>query len=107
MTSTDVFPERLKISRKLRRLDQPRLAEISGIAQSSISHFERGSRKPSFDNLRRIASALTVTSDFLLGISDEHCTNTRNLDGLTQEDKYLVDSFISMIIRIRKDRYND
>ena len=34
---------------------------------SAISHFETGTRKPSFDNLRRLADALDVTTDYLLG----------------------------------------
>ena len=38
---------------------------------SAISHFETGTRKPSFDNLRRLADALSVTTDYLIGRVDQ------------------------------------
>ena len=38
---------------------------------SSIAHFETGTRKPSFDSLRRLANALEMTTDYLLGRVDE------------------------------------
>ncbi|MGN8546962.1 helix-turn-helix domain-containing protein [Bradyrhizobium sp. 13971] len=55
-----VFPDRLKSARDLRGLNQDQLAKRSGLQGSAISHFETGTRKPSFDNLRRLADALGV-----------------------------------------------
>ena len=37
---------------------------------SSIAHFETGTRKPSFESLRRLAIALEITTDYLLGRVD-------------------------------------
>jgi transcriptional regulator with XRE-family HTH domain len=65
------FPERLKRVRELRGLSQAELAKKAGLQPTAISHFETGSRSPSFDNLRRLADALTVTTDFLMGRSPE------------------------------------
>jgi transcriptional regulator with XRE-family HTH domain len=65
--SADSFPARLKAARELRELSQTALAEKAGLPATSISHFEAGSRKPSFDNLRLLADALSVTADYLLG----------------------------------------
>jgi len=48
-------------------MSQGDLAETSGLQPSAISHFETGNRSPSFDNLKRLADALTVTTDYLLG----------------------------------------
>jgi transcriptional regulator with XRE-family HTH domain len=62
-----IFPERLKAARDLRGFNQDQLAERSGLQSSAISHFETGNRKPSFDNLRRLADALGVSTDYLLG----------------------------------------
>jgi transcriptional regulator with XRE-family HTH domain len=64
---SDVFPQRLRKARDLRDLNQLELAEKAGMQASAISHFETGGRKPSFDNLRRLADALDVTTDYLLG----------------------------------------
>jgi len=64
------FPDRLREARERRKLTQGELAEKSGLQASAISHFETGTRKPSFDNLRRLADALDVTTDYLLGRVD-------------------------------------
>lgn len=65
------FPERLRLARTTRGYSQEGLAERAGLQPSAISHFETGARKPSFDNLRRLADALSVTTDFLIGRVDE------------------------------------
>jgi transcriptional regulator with XRE-family HTH domain len=62
-----IFPARLKSARDLRGLNQDQLAARSGLQSSAISHFETGGRKPSFDNLKRLADALGVSTDYLLG----------------------------------------
>jgi transcriptional regulator with XRE-family HTH domain len=65
--STDIFPERLREARSLRGLSQEDVARKSGLQPSAVSHFESGTRKPSFDNLRKLADALDVTIDYLVG----------------------------------------
>ena len=50
-------------------MSQGDLAKKSGLQPSAISHFETGSRSPSFDNLKRLADALETTTDYLLGRS--------------------------------------
>lgn len=64
---SSIFPERLKAARELRGFNQDQLAERSDLQGSAISHFETGGRKPSFDNLKRLADALGVSTDYLLG----------------------------------------
>lgn len=66
----DSFSVRLRAARDLRGLSQSQLAQEASLETTSISHFESGSRKPSFDNLRKLAVALRVTTDYLLGLSD-------------------------------------
>ena len=65
------FPERLRIARTTRGLSQEALADRASLQPSAISHFETSNRKPSFDNLRRLADALSVTTDYLIGRVDE------------------------------------
>jgi transcriptional regulator with XRE-family HTH domain len=62
-----VFPDRLRCAREYRGLTQGELAERAGLQPSAISHFETGTRKPSFDNLRLLADTLDVATDYLLG----------------------------------------
>ncbi len=66
-SSMNTFPEILRKTRQERGLSQADLAVKCGLQPSAISHFEAGRRSPSFDNLRRLADALNVTIDYLLG----------------------------------------
>ncbi|HEN9551144.1 TPA: helix-turn-helix transcriptional regulator [Acinetobacter baumannii] len=95
---TYVFPERLKEIRELRKLTQAQLAEKSKIPSTSISHLESGSRKPSFDNLRKLGIALDVSTDYLLGRVDRfdktHSdTLFRDLQNLTESDRETIRRF--------------
>ena len=67
----EVFRKRLRMVREqLRGMSQVELAKAMGLSSTSITHFERGTRKPSFDNLRKLAAALNVSTDYLLGRVD-------------------------------------
>src|SRR5262245_62466416 len=66
----DIFPERLKAVRERRGYSQAELGKKAGLQATAISHFETGSRAPSFDNLRRLSDALSVSTDYLMGRSD-------------------------------------
>lgn len=69
--SSDAFPQRLRSARELRELSQAQLAKAAKLQPSAVSHFETGTRKPSLANIRRLADALDVSADYLLGRSDE------------------------------------
>lgn len=66
----DIFPQRLKTARERRGYSQAELAKKAGLQATAISHFETGGRSPSFDNLRRLSDALSVSADYLMGRSD-------------------------------------
>ena len=69
---SEVFKDRLRTAREtLRDMTQADLARAIGLPPSSIAHFESGARKPSFDNLRKLANALNVTTDYLVGRADD------------------------------------
>lgn len=97
------FPERLRAARGSRRLSQGDLASRAGLQPSAISHFETGTRKPSFDNLRRLADALEVTTDYLLGrVSDSKGLARadrlhRHLDRLSSDDRDFVEDFLELL----------
>ena len=65
-----VFRDRLRMVRKRRGFSQDDLAKRAGLQASAISHFETGTRKPSFNNLLRLADALEITTDYLVGRAD-------------------------------------
>lgn len=109
---SDVFKDRLRMAReRLRGMSQVELAKATGLPPTSIAHFEGGGRKPSFDNLRKLANALNVTTDYLLGRVDEP-DMARAADPLarygaklTQENRLLAEDFMQMLAeRDRKTR---
>jgi len=64
------FCDRLRAAREMRELSQLELAERAQLQQAAVSHYESGTRRPSLRNLRRLAEALEVTTDYLVGRSD-------------------------------------
>ncbi|HRN88217.1 MAG TPA: helix-turn-helix transcriptional regulator [Hyphomicrobium sp.] len=106
---SDIFKVRLRAARELRELNQTELALKAKLPPSSIAHFESGSRKPSFDNLKRLAGALDVSSDYLLGRSDDPAvaqsadTLYRDVSRLSDEDRKMAEKFIRMLQSGRKE----
>ena len=56
--------------RKLRGLNQDELAELSTLSRISIARYETGKIEPGAQALGRIAQALEVSTDVLLGRDD-------------------------------------
>lgn len=63
---TAILADNLREVRTERGMTQRALAELSGIYQGHISHFESGRRQPLIHNLVRLADALGVSTDRLL-----------------------------------------
>jgi transcriptional regulator with XRE-family HTH domain len=68
------FREQLRFYRDRRRLTQTELGNRSGIAPAAISHFETGQRVPSLESLVKLADALDVPVDALLGRATSNAT---------------------------------
>ena len=66
-----MFNERLRLTRKLRKLKLQQMADGLGISLRAYQHYEQGERSPSLDCLVKIADILEVSTDYLLGRSDE------------------------------------
>lgn len=88
------FRDRLRQLRKDRRLTQQQLAELIGVKNSVISFYEVGERMPSPDVLRKLALALHVTADYLLGIERDA---TLDATGLDEEDRLIVQMMIGQL----------
>jgi len=105
-----VFPERLRSAREYRGLNQGELAQKAGMQPSAISHFETGTRKPSFDNLRILADALDVTTDYLLGRVEDFKALAgadrlhRHYESLEGSDRKMADDLITMLAKRAQDK---
>lgn len=77
--------DRIRFVREALNLTQEELAELAKTSQLQIYRYESGKNKPKADELANIATALHVSSDYLLGLSDEpHGYATDNLDDYEQ-----------------------
>jgi transcriptional regulator with XRE-family HTH domain len=65
-----------------------------GLDPAAISHFERGQRMPSLENLRKIAVVLDVSADRLLGLKPPA---TEWFAGLTGRDKAVVLALVDVL----------
>jgi len=102
--NTEIFQNRLKAARELRQFSQNELANRTGLQPSAVSHFETGARKPSFDNLRRLADALEVSIDYLLGrvekptgVGSATDRMHRHLDQLSDADRQLAENLLKQL----------
>ena len=64
------FNERLKELREKNNLTQEQLAKISGVSSRMIQRQEYGTSRPRLDAAEKIAKALNVSTDELLGNAD-------------------------------------
>lgn len=105
-----MFPERLRKARELRGYNQAELAKQAKLQVSAISHFETGTRKPSFDNLRRLADALQVTTDYLLGRVDNIASHAgadllhRHFERMTAGDRKVAEEILKLFSEKTKTR---
>lgn len=64
------FSKRLKQSRQDLKMTQKELSEKTGIKRTTIASYEVGNISPSFENVKTLAEALGVTTDYLSGKSE-------------------------------------
>lgn len=67
-----MFAIRLKELRtKKNSLTQAKLAEIMNVSQQAVGLWERGKNMPSHELVAKLAAYFNVTTDYLLGLSDQ------------------------------------
>ena len=64
------FGERLKNFREQKNLTQEELASLSGISARSIQRYENGTNRPRVEAAEKMAKALDIQVDVLLGTND-------------------------------------
>ncbi|QRG68702.1 helix-turn-helix domain-containing protein [Brevibacillus choshinensis] len=104
-----MLSQRLRTARKANGLTQEELAEHVCTTKGTISNYENNHSTPPNDMLRHLADILNVTTDWLLGRTDEAATpltrrddtrDNRSLDELLQEkiddpdDYYFLDGYL-------------
>ncbi len=85
---------KLRLLRIEKKLTQKQLADQIGLAISAVSSYENGSRYPSYEVLIKFAHIFHVSTDYLLGIS-----NNRNIDvsGLKEDEIQLIAELVDKL----------
>lgn len=108
------FSERLKTLRKEAGLTQVDVASKLGISQPAYASWERGVKKPTQENLVKIAQVLNVSIDYLVGNSDEKIEDEldnveflfrMNSKGLTEEEKEIFKKELIEFMEERKKAF--
>jgi len=71
METVIIFKERLQQLRKEANLQQKELGAQVGMSANAISMMETGKRETTFEKLVRLAEFFHVSTDYLLGITDD------------------------------------
>lgn len=76
--------DKLRDLRNERNLSQAQLAKRIGVTNSTIALYETGDRLPSLPRLIALSKSLGVTTDYLLGVSEQKDCYI-DVSGLTQK----------------------
>lgn len=81
--------DRLQSYRVKRGYTQETFAAKLGIEKKQVSRWETGSTIPGSDRLAEMAKILDVSTDYLLGLSDDPTPNMR-VDNLTEDERAIL-----------------
>ena len=107
------FSERLKELRKKANFTQVEVAEKLEISQPAYASWERGVKKPTQENLVKIAQVLNVSVDYLVGNSEEKSDELDNIEllfrmnskGLTEKEKEIFKKELIEFMEKRKEAF--
>lgn len=87
-----MFYERIKELRMSLGINQVQFARKLSVTKQCVSNWENANLQPSIDMLRRIAETFSVSTDYLLGISDK---TTLDVTGLSSEQVLHLQSVVN------------
>ncbi len=91
-----MFSEKLRETRKLKKLTQSQLASLLNISVTTYGDYERGRTEPDLERLKKLAKILDVSIDYLLEVE-------RNTDvDYVKVKKEKMDQLLSVVLDITK-----
>ena len=93
------FGEKIKDLRKEKTLTQKEMAQALSITVSTLSHWECDYQEPSFKDVVMLANYFDVSTDYLLGKSDDFgniSVKTETAPAHPKESQELLDIFDSL-----------
>ena len=109
------FSERLKKLRKQAQLTQVDVAKKLGISQPAYASWERGVKKPTQENLVKIAKLFNVSVDTLvsndktddIGLSEVELLFRTTSNGMSNEEKEVFKQELLQFMEERKKLFDD
>ena len=104
------FGQKITLCRKEKKLSQAELGKLSSINGDIIGKYERDEMRPSVETAKKLADALSVSLDYLVGDSDLKVLDKKTLqrleeiDNLPSEDKHHIFYAIDNLIKAAKFR---
>ncbi|MEZ3497281.1 MAG: helix-turn-helix domain-containing protein [Lachnospiraceae bacterium] len=65
------YSERIRGLREDADLSQTELAQIFNVGQKTVSNWETGRNEPPYEILKKYAERFQVTTDYILGLTDD------------------------------------
>ena len=75
----------LALLRKKAKMNQLELAEKLGVSQQTISKYENGTREPDHTTILKLSEIFNVSTDYLLGKTDNTTDEQYYLNGETRQ----------------------
>lgn len=101
---------RIKEIRQSLKYTQLQLAKLAGLTPAAICQYESGSRKPTIEAAQKIASALSVSVETLIGEEGVDTNESivpqtllRHYSRLSDQDKKHLEDYIKFLVKKSKD----
>lgn len=91
-----ILQTRLREAREGRKFSQSILGRLAGCGQEKVSFYETGKSNPKYQTLVHLADALQVSTDYLLGRTDEMEPKTTLEDVLGEDEVELILKYRSL-----------
>ncbi len=94
--------KRINDTRKCRGFSREKLSELADISVQFLADIEKGRKSMTVPTLRRLAAALSVTTDFIVNGSEERSDNDRilaMLDALPPYYKQQAEKLLALFTR--------
>lgn len=88
--------ETIRQLREEKGLSQKKLAQRTGVANSTMNLYETNERNPSLSTLIKLSKVLGVSTDYLLGLDSDR-EETISVSGLSSDEVQVIDLIIETI----------
>lgn len=99
---TETFANRLQSVMKEKTVSRSTLAEILGVSPQQVSNYMTGVSLPDYKCLYKVATALNISADYLLGIETDNVKATQNML-IRQAQNELLDKIIEFCQNLKTE----